>query len=137
MAITTDPQTSVAPFVNTPLLDFSQPENIQAQAEALRQLAAEFGKTYPLIIGGERRYTEATFTTINPAHPEQALASFARAGVHEARQAVEAAHQRFQTWQYTPASERAGYLFAAAQLMRERRFLFNALMVYELSLIHI
>ena len=133
MTITAEPTTTVAPFVNEALTDFSREENIQAQEAALRQLESEFGKTYPLIIGGERRFTEATFTSNNPAHPEQALASFARAGVHEARQAVEAAHQRFQTWQYTPASERAGYLFAAAQLMRERRFTFNALMIYEVG----
>ncbi len=125
--------TTIPEFVNEPLTDFTREENIKAQEAALRQLESEFGKTYPLIIGGEKRYTEATFTSNNPAHPDQVLASFARAGVHEAREAVEAAHQRFQTWQYTPASERAGYLFTAAKLLRERRFLFNAIMIYEVG----
>src|SRR5262249_47005070 len=39
----------------------------------------------------------------------------------------------FQTWQYTPAAERAGYLFETARLLREQRFYFNALMIYEVG----
>ena len=121
------------PFTNTPLTDFSDEQNIRAQEEALRKVAASFGKTYPLIIAGERRMTGATFTTTNPANPSQTLAVFAKAGVTEANEAVEAAHRRFKTWQYTPAEERAGYLFAAAQKMRERRFEFNAIETYEVG----
>ncbi|HEY7973806.1 MAG TPA: L-glutamate gamma-semialdehyde dehydrogenase, partial [Ktedonobacterales bacterium] len=45
----------------------------------------------------------------------------------------EAAHKRFKAWQYTPAEQRAGYLFAAAQKMRERRFEFNAIEIYEVG----
>ena len=100
--------TKVTPFTNEPLTDFTNPEHIAAQEAALRSVAAEFGKTYPLIIGGERRMTAETFTSNNPAHPDQALATFAKAGIAEANEAVEAAHKRFKTWQYTPAEERAG-----------------------------
>jgi 1-pyrroline-5-carboxylate dehydrogenase len=121
------------PFTNTPLTDFSNEENIRAQEEALRTVAAGFGKTYPLIIAGERRMTGETFASTNPANPSQTLAIFAKAGVAEANEAVEAAHKRFKTWQYTPAEERAGYLFAAAEKMRERRFVFNAIEVYEVG----
>jgi 1-pyrroline-5-carboxylate dehydrogenase len=61
------------------------------------------------------------------------LAIFAKAGVAEVNEAVEAAWKRFQTWQYAPAEERAGYLLKAARLMRERRFYFNAIMIYEVG----
>lgn len=121
------------PFTNTPLTDFTKEEHIHAQEEALRKLAAGFGKTYPLIIAGERRMTSSTFASTNPANPSQTLAVFAKAGVAEANEAVEAAHKRFKTWQYTPAEERAGYLFAAAKKMRERRFEFNAIEIYEVG----
>ncbi|MEO7003056.1 MAG: L-glutamate gamma-semialdehyde dehydrogenase [Ktedonobacterales bacterium] len=135
MVMTSDRVTATAatPFTNEPLTDFSREENKRAQEAALHQLATEFGKTYPLVIGGERRFTEATFTSNNPAHPEQVVATFAKAGVAEANEAVEQAYARFQTWQYTPATERAGYLFEAAQLLRERRFTFNAIMIYEVG----
>jgi 1-pyrroline-5-carboxylate dehydrogenase len=119
------------PFANEPLTDFSNPDTLSTQEAALRSVAASFGKTYPLIIAGERRMTIETFTSNNPAHPDDALAVFAKAGVADANDAVEAAHRRFKTWQYTPATERAGYLFAAAKRMRERRYEFNAIEIYE------
>src|SRR5271166_1289102 len=126
--VTTDPAPSTAmpatPFMNTPLTDFSDPANRAAQQAALEQVESEFGRTYPLIIGGHSRQTSDTFTSTNPAKPSQVLAIFAKAGANEAREAVEAAWERFQTWQYTPGEERAGYLFRAADLLRERRFYF-------------
>ncbi len=134
MAVTgIDAVETLAPFTNTPLTDFSQPENAQAQEAALRQVESELGRTYPLIIGGERRSTAETFPSVNPANPRQAVGYFAKATVADANAAVEAAWQAFQTWQYVPAKERAGYLFKAAELMRQRRFYFNALMIYEVS----
>jgi 1-pyrroline-5-carboxylate dehydrogenase len=120
-------------FTNEPLTDFTNEENTRAQEAALRQVESGFGATFPLIIGGERRMTAETFASLNPAHPDQVLARFAKATVADANAAVEAAWQRFQTWQYTSAEERAGYLFAAAQKLREKRFYFNALMIYEVG----
>ena len=124
---------ALEPFANQPFTDFTREENIRAQEEALRQVESELGRSYPLIINGERRMTADTFTSNNPAHPDQVLAIFAKAGVAEVNEAVEAAWKRFQTWQYAPAEERAGYLLKAAQLMRERRFYFNAIMIYEVG----
>lgn len=124
---------ALEPFANQSFTDFTREENVRAQQDALRQVESELGQTYPLIIAGERRMTDDTFTSNNPAHPDQVLAVFAKAGVAEVNEAVEAAWKRFQTWQYTPAEERAGYLLKAAQLMRERRFYFNALMIYEVG----
>ncbi|HKB47956.1 MAG TPA: hypothetical protein VKC57_09685, partial [Ktedonobacterales bacterium] len=89
---------TLAPFSNTPFTDFSTPENVRAQREALRQVEAEFGQTYPLIIGAERRSKADTFTTFNPAQPEQALAHFAKADVKDAHDAIQAAWERFRTW---------------------------------------
>src|SRR5207244_12884897 len=48
-------------------------------------------------------------------------------------EAVQAAAAAFESWKRVPAEERAGYLFAASDLMRERRFYFNAWMVYEVG----
>jgi 1-pyrroline-5-carboxylate dehydrogenase len=133
--VTTDPATQApaTPFVNTALTDFADPESRAAQQEALRQVEAEFGKTYPLVIGGEDRVTDGTFTSNDPAQPDRVLARFAKATAKEAAEAVEAAWERFQTWRYTPAAERAGYLFKAADLLRSRRFYFNAVMIYEVG----
>ncbi|HEX4206900.1 MAG TPA: L-glutamate gamma-semialdehyde dehydrogenase [Ktedonobacteraceae bacterium] len=121
------------PFVNEPLTDFSKPENTQVQLAALEQVKSELGRNYPLIIGGKKITSEKTFTSINPAQPEQVVGRFASATVEQAHEAVRVAAKTFETWKRVPAEERAGYLFAAADLLRQRRFLMNAWMVYEVS----
>jgi 1-pyrroline-5-carboxylate dehydrogenase len=125
--------TMPAEFVNETVLDFSDPKHATAQEAALRRVESELGATFPLIIGGERRMTADTFASINPAEPAQVVARFAKAGAAEADEAIRVAVRTFQTWQYTPASERAGYLFEAARLLREDRYYFNALMIYEVG----
>jgi 1-pyrroline-5-carboxylate dehydrogenase len=124
---------ALTPFQNEPLVDFSQPEMRQAQLAALEQVKSELGQTYPLIIGGQKRTSERTFASLNPAQPDQVIGYFASATAEQAKEAVQAAEQAFQTWKYVSAEERAAYIFAAAELLRQRRFYFNAWMIYETS----
>src|SRR5256886_8564126 len=121
------------PFQNQPFIDFSQEENRKAQIEALEQVKSELGRKYPLIIGGEKIMNEDTFTSVNPSQPNQVIGYFSRATVEQANAAVQAAATAFESWKHVPAEERAGYLFAAADLMRQRRFYFNAWMIYEVG----
>src|SRR5213080_2993336 len=121
------------PFKNQPFIDFSKEENRKAQIEALEQVTSELGRKYPLIIGGEKIMNEDTFTSVNPSQPDQVIGYFSRATVEQANAAVQAAATAFESWKHVPAEERAGYLFAAADLMRERRFEFNAWMIYEVG----
>ncbi len=121
------------PFKNEPLIDFSKPENRQAQMEALEQVKLELGQTYPLIIGGKKITNEATFASRNPSQPDQVIGYFARATVEQVDEAVKAAAAAFESWKQVPAEERAGYLFAAADLLKQRRFSFNAWMIYEVG----
>lgn len=121
------------PFKNAALIDFTKEENRQAQMKALEQVKGELGRTYPLIIGGEKITNKDTFASINPSQPDQVIGYFSRGTVEQANQAVQAAATAFESWKRVPAEERAGYLFAAADLMRERRFEFNAWMIYEVG----
>ncbi|MEO8956388.1 MAG: L-glutamate gamma-semialdehyde dehydrogenase [Ktedonobacteraceae bacterium] len=121
------------PFVNQPFTDFSKEENRQAQLKALEQVKSELGRTYPLIIGGKKITSEATFASINPSNPEQVIGYFSRATAQQTNEAVQAAAAAFESWKRVSAEERAGYLFAAADLMRTRRFLMNAWMIYEVG----
>ncbi|OLB53965.1 MAG: L-glutamate gamma-semialdehyde dehydrogenase, partial [Ktedonobacter sp. 13_2_20CM_2_56_8] len=120
-------------FQNQPFIDFSKEENRKAQIEALEQVKSELGRKYPLIIGGEKIMNEDTFTSVNPSQPNQVIGYFSRATVEQANAAVQAAATAFESWKHVPAEERAGYLFAAADLMRQRRFYFNAWMIYEVG----
>src|SRR3989441_12071223 len=121
------------PFKNEPLTNFTKEENRRAQAEAMQQVKSELGRAYPLIIGGKKLTNEATFASVNPSQPDQVIGYFAKATVEQANEAVQAAAAAFESWKRVPAEERAGYLFAASDLMRERRFYFNAWMVYEVG----
>lgn len=126
--------TGVLPeFQNCALTDFSVEANRRAQEAALKKVEGELGRTYPLILGNERVLSAETFTSVNPARPEQVVGVLAKATVEQANQAVEAAARAFETWKLTPAAERADYLFKAAELMRQRRFELNAWMIYETS----
>ncbi|HYT33449.1 MAG TPA: L-glutamate gamma-semialdehyde dehydrogenase [Ktedonobacteraceae bacterium] len=121
------------PFKNQPFIDFSKEENRKAQIEALEQVKSELGRTYPLVIGGKKIMNEDTFASVNPSQPDQVIGYFSRATIEQANEAVQAAATAFESWKRVPAEERAGYLFAAADLMRQRRFYLNAWMIYEVG----
>jgi 1-pyrroline-5-carboxylate dehydrogenase len=56
---------------------------------------------------------------------------FQSASVDQANQAVESAAKAFETWKRVPAEQRVQCLFRAAQILRERKYEMNALIVYE------
>src|SRR5579862_3425668 len=124
---------STTPFVNQPLLDFTQEEHKQAQQAALVQVKSELGRTYPLIIGAEKITNTTTFASLNPSQPDEVIGYFSRATVEQTQQAVQNAATTFESWKRVPAQERANYLFAAAELMRQRRYYINAWMIYEVG----
>jgi 1-pyrroline-5-carboxylate dehydrogenase len=120
-------------FRNEPFIDFSQPENAAAMQQALAEVRAQFGQTYPLIIGGERVAIDKTIESRNPANPSELVGRVASATVELADRALETATQAFAAWRKVPAEQRAEYLVKAAAELRRRRFELNAWLVYEVS----
>ena len=123
----------ITPFVNEPIKTYVDPADVAAMQAALASVRAGFGKTYPLVIDGERIDTAQHIPSINPADPSQTVGSVAAASLEQANRAIEIAHERFAAWKTTSAEQRAGILFDAAVLVRERRFHFNALLVCEVG----
>jgi 1-pyrroline-5-carboxylate dehydrogenase len=121
------------PFTNEPLTDFSKEEHKRAQIEVLAQVKSELGRTYPLIIGGKKISRADTFASVNPAQPDQVIGHFARATVEQVDEAIKIAANTFDSWKRVPAQERAAYLFAAADRLRQHRFRMNAWMIYEVG----
>ena len=121
------------PFKNEPLTDFSQEKHKRAQAEAIEQVRSELGKTYTLIIGGQHISSNDTFASVNPAQPDQVIGCFPRATVEQANEAIRVAAETFEDWKRVPAEKRASYLFAAADIVRKRRFYMNAWMIFEVG----
>jgi 1-pyrroline-5-carboxylate dehydrogenase len=124
---------AATPFKNAPFTDFTRPENRQYQMEALEKVKRELGQTYPLIIGGKKITNQTTFASRNPSQPDQVIGYFSSATVEQVDAAVESAAAAFETWKQVPAEERAGQLFAVADLLKARRFEFNAWMIYEVG----
>ena len=123
----------IAPFSNEPIKSFTDPADAAAMQAALAAVRSDFGKKYPLVIDGERIDTQKTIPSINPSNPSEIVGEVAAASLEQATRAIEIAHERFQSWKKTSPQERADYLFRAAKLARERRFHYNALMVYEVG----
>ncbi len=120
-------------FRNCHLTDFSVEENAKAMKAALEKVRSEFGRTYPLIIGGREVMTEAKLPACNPAVPSELIGTFAKAGQEEAEMAIRAATETFETWKWTDPWERAKLSWKAADLMTERRLELAAWMVFETS----
>jgi RHH-type transcriptional regulator, proline utilization regulon repressor / proline dehydrogenase / delta 1-pyrroline-5-carboxylate dehydrogenase len=120
-------------FTNEPPLDFSKAHNRENMREALETVRRGFDKTYPLLIGGEEVRTDASTESRNPARPSEIVGRVAIGDRKYAENAVEVARKAWNTWSRTPPEERAGYLFRAAEEMRNRRFELAALEVYEVG----
>jgi 1-pyrroline-5-carboxylate dehydrogenase len=120
-------------FKNEPLTNFNDKSNGDRMQKAIEQVRGQLGRTYPLIIG-EREYKEGpTFDSINPAKPDEVVGRFLKATVEQAKEAIDAADQAFESWGHVSAQERAAKLFKAADLMRERKFELAAWLVFEVS----
>jgi len=120
-------------FRNEPPTDFSKPQNKSAMEAALNKVKAEFGREYPLVIGGQRITGLKTFDSTNPAHKGQLLGKFQKGTRAHVEQAVEAARKAFESWKRAPVDVRAGVLLKAADLMRQRKHEFSATMIYEVG----
>ena len=120
-------------FKNEALTDFSRPEQRSAMESALAKVRAEFGREYPLVIGGERITGLKTYDSINPSHKTQLLGHFQKGGRSHVEKAIEAGWTAFESWKRQPLEVRAGLLVKAAALMRARKHEFSATMVYEVG----
>ncbi len=122
---------AVAPFVNEPYADFNQPQVAEAARAALAKVRGELGKQYDLLIAGERRKSKDQLQSVNPSDPSETIGLHGKATEADARDAVDAAHSYFPAWAAIPADQRAEHLFRLADIIRERKFEFDAWLVLE------
>jgi len=120
-------------YRNEPFTDFSQEANKNAMQQALNKVREELGREYPIVINGEKIRTDKKSTSINPGLVSQVVGVVAQADVTLAERAIQTAYAKFNEWQHVAPSERAGYLFKAAAVMRRRKFEFCAWLTYEVG----
>src|SRR3984893_16999508 len=108
---TAESKVHMSEFANEPFVDFSKSENKRAMEAALKKVEAEFGREYPVYIGGEKIITRGKMTSTNPSHPKQVIGVFQTATAEHANQAVEASAKTFETWKRVPAEKRSKFDF--------------------------
>jgi 1-pyrroline-5-carboxylate dehydrogenase len=129
----TQPTLEVAPFHNERAKDFSDPADAAAMRAALAAVKQQLGKAYPLVIGGRKIETGRKIRSLNPADPDEVVGFTSAASKEQAAEAIAEAGRAFETWRHRTLPERAAYLFKAAELLRARRFEYDALLVYEVG----
>ena len=120
-------------FVNEPFVDFTKAENRAAMEAALKKAASEFAREYPMIIGGQEVRTAEKMKSTNPSHPSQVVGVVQQASAEQGKQAIESAHEYFETWKRVPVEQRVDAIFRAASIVRQRKYEVSALICYEVG----
>src|ERR1044071_4951898 len=121
------------PFQNEPLMDFSNERNQAAMREAIAQVESEFGREYPLLIGGKRYTTGDMLASPNPSNYDEIVGLVHKASVELADKAIEEATAAFHEWKKVDPVVRARYLLKVGALMRKYKAELTALMVLEVG----
>jgi 1-pyrroline-5-carboxylate dehydrogenase len=121
------------PFQNEPFIDFSNEHNAAQMREAIGNVEAQFGREYPIVIGGKRYTTGDMLASVNPSNYDEVIGLVHKANVELADKAVEAATAAFQDWKRVDPEVRARYLLKIAALLRKHKTEFSALMVLEVG----
>jgi 1-pyrroline-5-carboxylate dehydrogenase len=125
---------SIRPFANEVPAGFARPEdfaNAQAMRQAIAHARTELGREYDLVIGGKRERTAEKIRSLNPAHPSEVVGIHQKAGREHVEPAMQAALAAFESWKNVSAQDRAGLVFRVAEILRKRKFEFNAWLVLE------
>lgn len=122
-------------FKNEPFTDFSKPENAQAMEAAIAKIRSELGREYPVVINGEKITLDSKFQSYNPANKAEVVGVFSEVDDDTTlvERAIDAATEAFKAWRNVAPTERAEYLFKAADLMRKRKHELSACMVFEVA----
>src|SRR6266699_1500573 len=120
-------------YQNSPLVNFVYKDSQDKMQSALREVRKRFGEKHPLVIDGEKVWTDNLTPSVNPSEPTEIVGYAAEAGISEAERAVKAARAAFSKWSRTPFEERARLLERAAEIMERRRYELSAIEVFEVG----
>ncbi len=99
--------------------------------QALAKVKAELGRTYQLHFAGKNVETPQKLQSYNPSHPAEVVGIHSKATAEMAREAVEDSFAFFSQWSRTPVERRVELAVQCADLIRRRKFEFEAWLVYE------
>jgi RHH-type proline utilization regulon transcriptional repressor/proline dehydrogenase/delta 1-pyrroline-5-carboxylate dehydrogenase len=120
-------------YENSPLVNFVHEKSRERMRSAIEEMRPRLGQKYPLVINGEKIWTDNLIDSINPTSPTQVVGAVAEAHVEHAEQAVSAAKKAFEHWCRVSVEHRAELLEKVATIMDRRRFELSALEVFEVG----
>ncbi|HEY5991038.1 MAG TPA: L-glutamate gamma-semialdehyde dehydrogenase [Candidatus Udaeobacter sp.] len=120
-------------YRNSPVVNFAYKDSQDKMQSALREVRKRFGEKSPLVIGGEKVWTDELTPSVNPSAPDEIVGYGSEAGIPEAERAVKAARAAFAKWSLTPFEERARLLERAADIMERQRYQLSAVEVFEVG----
>jgi RHH-type proline utilization regulon transcriptional repressor/proline dehydrogenase/delta 1-pyrroline-5-carboxylate dehydrogenase len=118
-------------FQNEPHTDFTIAGERDKICAALKELRANLGQRYPLVIQNRAVSTHEWLASLNPANQDEIIGYAAQATTAEADQALAAARAAQPNWGRTPPEQRAVLLEKVATLMRREKAALCALEILE------
>ncbi len=98
---------------------------------AVEQVRKDFGKNYPMIIGGKEIFSNDQFQVHSPADKNLVLASFPLASKEDTLHAIETAKDAFYKWSLVPYQKRVQIFREVADLFSQEKFQLAAIMSFE------
>src|SRR4051794_36389507 len=120
-------------YENSPLVNFVHEKSRDRMRSAIGEMRQKLGAKYPIVINGQKIWTDNFIDSINPSRPTQVVGAVAEATVEHAEQAVVAAKKAFEHWCRVSVEHRAQLLEKVATIMDRRRFELSALEVFEVG----
>ena len=120
-------------FVNQAIVDFRQDSNREKMYKALAEVEKKLGKSYPLLIGGEKVYSDRKISSVNPSHPDQLVGTLSVAEKKHAQDALNVATKHFPSWAQSSVKVRCDVVLQLADLMEKETFFLMALQVFEVG----
>lgn len=119
------------PYRNEPYAYYSSPAEEAVFRQALEHVRPQLGQDYPLIIGGQKIFTDAFLSSINPCNLDILVGRTAKAKEKHVEAAMQAAWKAYADWSRWDMQSRARCLVKLAAVMRRRKLELAAWMTFE------
>ena len=98
---------------------------------AIDEVRKDFGRAYPMIVGGKEIFSENTFEVRSPADRNLVLGTFPAATGEDAVHAIETARNAFAKWSAEPYQGRVQIFREVADIFSREKFRLAAIMSFE------
>lgn len=99
--------------------------------QAVEQVRKDFGKNYPMIIGGKEVFSNNLFTVRSPADKKLVLANLPLASKDDVLHAIESAKEAFCRWSLVSYQKRAQIFREVADIFAQNKFNLAAILSFE------